>query len=77
MSTFRRTNYVRLHKKYEWEVVLVHIVKGLLRSRDTALHYLCPHDDYRGDPAKLLAERKTKLRQPAGMRREYWEEHRH
>ncbi len=42
----------------------------------SALHYLCPRDYYRGDPAKLVAEREAKLRAAAERRRQYWEEHR-
>lgn len=42
----------------------------------SALHYLCPRDYYRGDPATLLAEREAKLRAAAERRRQYWEEHR-
>jgi hypothetical protein len=40
------------------------------------LLYLCPRAYYRGEPATLLAERETKLRGAAEMRRHYWEEHR-
>jgi transposase InsO family protein len=40
----------------------------------SALHYLCPHDYYRGDPAMLLAEREAKLHAAAEARRTYWEQ---
>jgi len=39
----------------------------------SALHYLCPGDYYRGDPANLLAEREAKLQAAAQARRVYWE----
>jgi len=39
----------------------------------SALHYLCPRDYYRGDPAMLLAEREAKLQAAAQTRRAYWE----
>lgn len=45
------------------------------RRPHSALHYLCPRDYYRGDPATLLAQRETKLRAAAEARRHYWEEH--
>jgi hypothetical protein len=57
--------------------ISVTFIRDAARIAHTALHYLCPHDYYHDDPAKLLAERETKLRQAGGMRREYWEEHRH
>jgi putative transposase len=44
------------------------------RRPHSALHYLCPRDYYRGDPAKLLAEREAKLRAAAERRRQFWEE---
>ena len=47
------------------------------RRPHSALHYLCPRDYYRGDPATLLAEREAKLREATEKRRQYWEEHRH
>jgi putative transposase len=46
------------------------------RRPHSALHDLCPRDDYRGDPTQLLAEREAKLRAAAERRRQYWEEHR-
>ena len=42
----------------------------------SALHYLCPRDYYRGDPAALLAEREAKLHAAAEARRIYWEQQR-
>jgi putative transposase len=42
----------------------------------SALHYLCPHDYYRGDPVALLAEREAKLHAAAEARRAYWEQQR-
>jgi putative transposase len=42
----------------------------------SALHYLCPCDYYRGDPAALLAEREAKLQAAAEVRRSYWEQQR-
>jgi len=39
----------------------------------SALHYLCPLDYYRGDPAERLAEREVGLRVAAQERRAYWE----
>jgi transposase InsO family protein len=42
----------------------------------SALHYLCPHNYYRGDPAALLAEREAKLHAAAEARRSYWEQQR-
>jgi putative transposase len=44
------------------------------RRPHSALHYLCPRDYYRGDPAACLAERQRKLRAAAEARRAYWEE---
>lgn len=46
------------------------------RRPHSALHYLCPRDYYRGDPATALAEREAKLQAAAAARRAYWEEHR-
>jgi transposase InsO family protein len=46
------------------------------RRPHSALHYLCPRDYHRGEPAKLLAEREAKLRDAADRRRQYWGEHR-
>lgn len=46
------------------------------RRPHSALHYLCPRDYYRGDPAACLAERHAKLRAAAESRRTYWEQHR-
>jgi transposase InsO family protein len=46
------------------------------RRPHSALHYLCPHDYYRGDPEARLAERQVKLQQAATARRTYWEKHR-
>lgn len=46
------------------------------RRPHSALHYLCPHDYYRGDPAACLAERQAKLRAAAESRRTYWEQQR-
>jgi putative transposase len=40
----------------------------------SALHYLCPRDYYRGDPAALLTEREVKLHAAAEARRTYWEQ---
>lgn len=40
----------------------------------SALHYLCPLDYYRGDPAARLAERERKLRTAAQVRCTYWEQ---
>jgi len=42
----------------------------------SALHYLCPCDYYRSDPAALLIERETKLHAAAEARRTYWEQQR-
>lgn len=39
----------------------------------SALHYLCPHDYYRGDPAARLAEREVNLKVAALARLRYWE----
>jgi transposase InsO family protein len=46
------------------------------RRPHSALHYLCPRDYYRGDPAACLAERHTKLRAATEARRLYWEKQR-
>ena len=46
------------------------------RRPHSALHYLCPLDYYRGDPATRLAEREANLRRAADERRAYWEQHR-
>jgi transposase InsO family protein len=46
------------------------------RRPHSALHYLCPLDYYRGDPAARLAEREANLRRAADERRAYWEQHR-
>ena len=42
----------------------------------SALHYLCPHGYYRGDPVALRAEREAKLHAAAEARRAYWEQQR-
>jgi len=39
----------------------------------SALHYLCPYDYYRGDPATRLAEREVNLKVAALARLRYWE----
>ncbi|MCL4486853.1 MAG: integrase core domain-containing protein [Chloroflexi bacterium] len=41
------------------------------RRPHSVLHYLCPRDYYRGNPAKLLAEGESKLRAAAERRRQY------
>jgi len=41
----------------------------------SALHYLCPYDYYRGNPAAQLAEREAKLKAAALARLHYWETH--
>jgi hypothetical protein len=46
------------------------------RRPHSAMHYLCPLDYYRGDPAARLAEREANLRRAAETRRAYWEQHR-
>jgi putative transposase len=43
------------------------------RRPHSSLHYLCPRDYYRGDPATCLAERQSKLQAAAVSRQEYWE----
>ncbi len=40
----------------------------------SALHYLCPHDYYRGDPVACLQERAAKLQAATAARRTYWEQ---
>jgi transposase InsO family protein len=45
------------------------------RRPHAALHYLRPHDYYRGDPAARLAERETNLKLAALARQTYWETH--
>lgn len=45
------------------------------RRPHSALHYLCPLNYYRGDPARLLAEREAKLQAAARARNTYWEAH--
>jgi transposase InsO family protein len=45
------------------------------RRPHSALHYLCPRDYYRGDPAACLDVRHNKLRAAAVARRNYWEQH--
>jgi len=42
----------------------------------SALHYLCPHEYYRGDPAARFAEREDKLHAAALARKAYWAAHR-
>jgi putative transposase len=42
----------------------------------SALHYLCPREYYRGDPAARFAEREDKLYAAALARKAYWEAHR-
>ena len=42
----------------------------------TALHYLCPRDYYRGDPAAKLAAREAACRAAAVARQAYWNTHR-
>lgn len=46
------------------------------RRHHSALHYLCPRDNYRGDPVPRLAERHAKLHIATEARRAYWEQHR-
>jgi len=45
------------------------------RRPHSALHYLCPLNYYRGDPARLLAEREANLQAAAAARKAYWEAH--
>ena len=45
------------------------------RRPHSALHYLCPLDYYRGDPAAKLAERQANLHRAAEARQVYWEQH--
>jgi transposase InsO family protein len=45
------------------------------RRPHSALHYLCPRDYYRGDPAVCLLEREAKLQAAASARRAYWKQH--
>ncbi len=42
------------------------------RRPHSALHYLCPHDYYRGDPPARLAEREAQVRAAAVQRQDYW-----
>ena len=42
----------------------------------SALHYLCPHEFYHGDPATALAARADACRAAAAARQAYWETHR-
>lgn len=45
------------------------------RRPHSALHYLCPVDYYRGNPAARLAEREAKLQAAVVARKAYWEAH--
>ncbi len=79
----------RVHRTFRAEVPLdpaaklyearrvIETYRGYYNARrpHSALHYLCPHDFYRGDPSTSLAERQAKLRAATEARRVYWEQH--
>jgi transposase-like protein len=54
---------------YQWERRAEYGAYYNNQRPHSALHYLCPHDYYRGDPAALLTEREAKLQAAAEARR--------